>query len=167
MGSQTLWRLLGPADRAARARVRGANPSNGGSQRIVGPPSKKKPAVSRFVFLDGVPTGIRTPVASVKGKCPRPLDDGDAVSKHALSLYVGFRRNGSGGASRDRTDDLLHAMQALSQLSYSPRAVARSGTIRNWGLGCQAKNFRARAMPLRCGQLPRLNAPRCARDPPA
>ncbi len=25
-----------------------------------------------------------------------------------------------GGASRDRTDDLLHAMQALSQLSYSP-----------------------------------------------
>ena len=25
-----------------------------------------------------------------------------------------------GGASRDRTGDLLHAMQALSQLSYSP-----------------------------------------------
>ena len=25
-----------------------------------------------------------------------------------------------GGANRDRTDDLLHAMQALSQLSYSP-----------------------------------------------
>jgi hypothetical protein len=24
------------------------------------------------------------------------------------------------GADRDRTDDLLHAMQALSQLSYSP-----------------------------------------------
>jgi hypothetical protein len=24
------------------------------------------------------------------------------------------------GASRDRTGDLLHAMQALSQLSYSP-----------------------------------------------
>ena len=27
---------------------------------------------------DGVPTGIRTPVAAVKGQCPRPLDDGDA-----------------------------------------------------------------------------------------
>ncbi len=26
----------------------------------------------------------------------------------------------SGGATRDRTADLLHAMQALSQLSYSP-----------------------------------------------
>ena len=26
----------------------------------------------------------------------------------------------SGGANRDRTDDLLHAMQALSHLSYNP-----------------------------------------------
>nr|CEH49331.1 hypothetical protein XACLG97_4780007 [Xanthomonas citri pv. citri]CEH64088.1 hypothetical protein XAC3615_5910006 [Xanthomonas citri pv. citri] len=26
----------------------------------------------------GVPTGIRTPVSTVKGWCPRPLDDGDA-----------------------------------------------------------------------------------------
>ncbi len=26
-----------------------------------------------------------------------------------------------GGAKRDRTADLLHAMQALSQLSYSPK----------------------------------------------
>jgi hypothetical protein len=31
----------------------------------------------------------------------------------------------NGGAKRDRTADLLHAMQALSQLSYSP--VAQSG----------------------------------------
>ena len=29
-------------------------------------------------------------------------------------------RVGLGGARRDRTADLLHAMQALSQLSYSP-----------------------------------------------
>ena len=27
--------------------------------------------------LFGVPTGIRTPVTAVKGRCPRPLDDGD------------------------------------------------------------------------------------------
>ena len=26
----------------------------------------------------GVPNGIRTRVAGVKGQCPRPLDDGDA-----------------------------------------------------------------------------------------
>ena len=28
-------------------------------------------------ILDGVPKGIRTPVTAVKGRCPRPLDDGD------------------------------------------------------------------------------------------
>ena len=28
-----------------------------------------------------------------------------------------------GGGKRDRTDDLLHAMQALSQLSYTPICV--------------------------------------------
>ena len=27
---------------------------------------------------NGVPKGIRTPVTAVKGRCPRPLDDGDA-----------------------------------------------------------------------------------------
>ena len=32
-----------------------------------------------------------------------------------------------GGARRDRTADLLHAMQALSQLSYSPN---EAGTLR-------------------------------------
>jgi hypothetical protein len=31
-----------------------------------------------------------------------------------------------GGARRDRTADLLHAMQTLSQLSYSPKKENRS-----------------------------------------
>ncbi len=31
---------------------------------------------------------------------------------------------GNGGAKRDRTADLLHAMQALSQLSYGPNFCA-------------------------------------------
>ncbi len=31
-----------------------------------------------------------------------------------------------GGAKRDRTADLLHAMQALSQLSYSPTMRLRT-----------------------------------------
>ena len=29
------------------------------------------------VLFDGVPKGSRTPVAAVKGRSPRPLDDGD------------------------------------------------------------------------------------------
>ena len=40
-----------------------------------------------------------------------------------------------GGATRDRTADLLHAMQALSQLSYSPRDQERDA--RTCGLNCQ------------------------------
>ena len=39
------------------------------------------------------------------------------------------RRAKRGGARRDRTADLLHAMQALSQLSYGP--VARARKIRD------------------------------------
>ena len=40
-----------------------------------------------------------------------------------------------GGARRDRTADLLHAMQALSQLSYSPK-LRRRVTVREplWGV---------------------------------
>src|SRR5579859_6477205 len=35
-------------------------------------------ATARVAFaFSGVPTGIRTPVIAVKGRCPRPLDDGD------------------------------------------------------------------------------------------
>ena len=30
-------------------------------------------------LIIGVPKGIRTPVAAVKGQCPRPLDDGDVL----------------------------------------------------------------------------------------
>ena len=35
------------------------------------------PSLSSKGGAGGVPTGIRTPVIAVKGRCPRPLDDGD------------------------------------------------------------------------------------------
>ena len=76
--------------------------------------SRKEKGLIGQTLNIGVPKGIRTPVTAVKGRCPRPLDDGD------LKLF--FRV--FGGARRDRTADLLHAMQALSQLSYSPRKEA-------------------------------------------
>ena len=44
-----------------------------------------------------------------------PTDSGIDFSYFRKSFY--FR----GGADRDRTDDLLHAMQALFQLSYGPK----------------------------------------------
>src|SRR5713101_4768901 len=75
-------------------------------------PLRRSLAPDRETTL-GVPNRIRTGVTAVKGRCPRPLDDGDLKD----STTAGGR---SGGGKRDRTADLLHAMQALSQLSYTP-----------------------------------------------
>ena len=33
--------------------------------------------ICKLLILFGVPDGIRTRVTAVKGRCPRPLDDGD------------------------------------------------------------------------------------------
>ena len=46
---------------------------------------------------------------------------------------------GFGGADRDRTDDLLNAIQALSQLSYSPNLVATPLTPRSRQNSCAAQ----------------------------
>ena len=41
-----------------------------------------------YLNLDFVPKGIRTPVAAVKGQCPRPLDDGDlTTSKYYTEIF--------------------------------------------------------------------------------
>ena len=36
--------------------------------------------------MSGVPKGIRTPVAAVKGRCPRPLDDGDLRKSELIKI---------------------------------------------------------------------------------
>jgi hypothetical protein len=38
--------------------------------------------------VGGVPTGIRTPVTAVKGRCPRPLDDGDGIVRNASRAWL-------------------------------------------------------------------------------
>ncbi len=84
-------------------------------------------ALQLSMGVSGVPKGIRTPVAAVKGQCPRPLDDGDAVAFAPFIDCLSHNREQkpfkNGGARRDRTADLLHAMQALSQLSYGPTGL--------------------------------------------
>ena len=47
-----------------------------------------------------------------------------------------------GGARRDRTADLLHAMQALSQLSYSPTREARNVGNRHSAVKESDRSFR-------------------------
>ena len=37
----------------------------------------KQPDRNLIIKNSGIPKGIRTPVTAVKGRCPRPLDDGD------------------------------------------------------------------------------------------
>jgi hypothetical protein len=59
------------------------------------------------------------------------------VTAHWTSRLLA-QANGFGGARRDRTADLLHAMQALSQLSYGPN-ILNNGKLR---------------MPLRCSDKP-------------
>ena len=38
----------------------------------------KKTILNRMAIKNGIPMGIRTPVAGMRTLCPRPLDDGDA-----------------------------------------------------------------------------------------
>ena len=58
---------------------------------------------------------LQKPIAPVNGVEPeilqKPIAPVNGVEPRILLV---------GGSDRDRTDDLLHAMQALSQLSYRP-----------------------------------------------
>ena len=46
--------------------------------------SMKKASFCKLAFKISTPTGNRTPVAAVKGRCPRPLDDGDFGAPGAI-----------------------------------------------------------------------------------
>ncbi len=61
----------------------------------------------------------------------------------------------SSGADRDRTCDLLHAMQALSQLSYSPILSPRLGP----GISGVNRSARGSINPAAPGGKPRKPSP--------
>ena len=51
-----------------------------------------RPAAAPGSLNLGVPTGIRTPVTAVKGRCPRPLDDGDCGTQETIDrIYATYR----------------------------------------------------------------------------
>ena len=71
--------------------------------------------------LGGVMVGLgrfELPTSPLSGVRSNQLSYRPSVS---MQPAVSF----AGGADRDRTDDLLNANQALSQLSYSPRTLVR------------------------------------------
>ena len=53
---------------------------------------------------------VRAAEEAAGANAPRPRSNGEAICASDMD----------GGAGRDRTDDLLNANQALSQLSYGP-----------------------------------------------
>ena len=74
------------------------------------------------------------------GVCPpRAVDRPEAGtlqrSERRRPRRVGRQARRIGGAKGDRTPDLLHAMQALSQLSYGPGAVQPPAVFRILPLG--------------------------------
>ena len=74
--------------------------------------------------MDGGATrdrGSGLPAADVRGSPPRLFP----ATRHFEPLAS------SGGATRDRTADLLNANQALSQLSYSPKGVGLYKKFKN------------------------------------
>ena len=64
----------------------------------------------------------RTVVAVTEGAVDVTANDVAGAASRAAAGSSG----GDGGGKRDRTADLLHAMQALSQLSYTPEESNRS-----------------------------------------
>ena len=119
-----------------------ANPLSSGTigprfepQVLIPQRTPNKKARTRRASSFGVPWGIRTPVAAVKGRCPRPLDEGDVKQKQAITAQDHCAAGESGGARRDRTADLYNAIVALSQLSYGPSEQAAH--VSESDLNCQ------------------------------
>src|SRR6266487_1171473 len=93
--------------------------------------------VLRYVAGLGVPNGIRTRVAAVKGRSPGPLDDGDAARQEARQISRAARDGqargaalkercaaiGRGGTSADQRDAGDWTCATTRASSTSPRSM--------------------------------------------
>lgn len=57
----------------------------------------------KSVWQVGTPTGIRTPVAAVKGQCPRPLDDGRVTESRTITKAPVIVNVAAGGIERQQS----------------------------------------------------------------
>lgn len=73
----------------------------------------KKPAFRRFLIGTLTRTAKRPPALLTERNAPAPTTNKKPAFRRVLIVS-------NGGPDKDRTCDLLHAMQALSQLSYRP-----------------------------------------------
>ena len=86
----------------------------------------KKPATRAGSLLAGVPTGIRTPVLTVKGWCPRPLDDGDEHATKSGQTRNGLLKIWWSQTGSNRRPLACHASALPAELW--PRVKARNYT---------------------------------------
>ena len=62
-------------------------------------------------------------------KRPQPPATPDNQSSHPMTTNITKPTTKNGGGGRNRTDDLLRAKQALSQLSYAPNSKTAKNTV--------------------------------------
>src|ERR1051325_12243400 len=83
--------------------------------------------LAQSLDFSGVPNRIRTGVAAVKGRCPRPLDDGDVVAG-AMHLAVGPAKINGGvtpvGMARSRGDRPGEAQLVAVRVGQVKKALA-------------------------------------------
>ncbi len=90
--------------------------------------------------MSGVPTGIRTPVTAVKGRCPRPLDDGDIEHGNAWEA----------------------AAEAAARM-LGRRLLCCQATAAQQNHGAQARRYRQRLSATTITMNPAIRADRPAR----
>src|SRR2546421_545704 len=93
-----------------------------GTSCEVGFPIRKSPGQSLFASSPTLIAGYHVLHRLLPPRHP-PYALIRMTSRHHASCAAG---RGAGGASRDRTGDLLVANQALSQLSYGPSSMGRN-----------------------------------------